>query len=249
EAAPALADPGRGACIAVMSDHVADVYGLSASPSRPFLYCSVSRDTTLRVFSLEGVASSIKARAVVGNSLLSALSNTADAMLPASPTGLCGTASKRLEIQLRGLWRDEGASSIAAFRNLFEFFWASDGIDTFWEMIRWVIHAAAVTKTTVTTTTTTTNCASLSIDSKSALWIERSGARTTGESARGDRRLGRFDRLERASRLYLAAGDLRGSCEAHISLGRWQTALSLAPGVGMEYWRVVSDRYVDVLLE
>ena len=63
-----------------------------------------------------------------------------------------------------------------------------------------------------------------------------------------DRRLGKSDRLERASRLYLAAGDLRSSCEALIAIGRWQTALSLAPGVGMEYWRATADRYVEVLI-
>ncbi|CAN0530494.1 unnamed protein product, partial [Ectocarpus sp. 12 AP-2014] len=73
-------DDRREACIAVMSDHVADVYGLSASPSRPFLYTSVSRDTTIRLFGLEGVASSIRTGAVLaGGSLSSALSDAASA--------------------------------------------------------------------------------------------------------------------------------------------------------------------------
>ncbi|CAM9815043.1 unnamed protein product, partial [Ectocarpus fasciculatus] len=298
----------REACIAVMSDHVADVYGLSASPSRPFLYASVSRDTTIRLFGLEGVASSIRTRAVLaGGSVSSALSDTASAMLPASPTALCGAASRLVETKLRGLRRAEGggsssSSSTAVFRRLFDFFWASDGVDILWEMVRWV-GAAAATRAPNLSTTVESEAASRSLPAgrrqdrfsgggqlgesgtagskpdpgsggswtlslrevpEGLTWLEervvhrdarresdRALARLLRASPRfvvQDRRLGRSDRLERASRLCLAAGDLKGSCEAHIALGRWQVALSLAPGVGMEYWRAVADRYVKELL-
>ncbi|CAN0515647.1 unnamed protein product, partial [Ectocarpus sp. 12 AP-2014] len=301
----------REACIAVMSDHVADVYGLSASPSRPFLYASVSRDTTIRLFSLEGVASSIRTGAVLaGGSLSSALSDAASAMLPASPTALCGADSRLAETQLRGLRRTEGVESIAVFRKLFDYFWASDGVDTLWEMIRWVDAAAAAAAATAAANraqnvSTTGKSAAASRGVPAGQRQDRfSGGGQRGESGtagskpdvgsggswmlslRGvpeglmcmeervvhrdarresdgalarllrasprfvvqDRRLGRSDRLERASRLCLGAGDLKGSCEAHISLGRWQAALALAPGVGMEYWRAVADRYVRELL-
>lgn len=134
---------GGGACIAVMNDHVADVYGLSAAPGRPFLYASVSRDTTLRQFTLEGIVSSIKTRAVVGNTLAGSLGDTREAMLPDSPTSLCGGASRLLETQLCSLRRSEGLSCVDASRKLFNFFWGSDGIDTFWEMVRWVMASAA----------------------------------------------------------------------------------------------------------
>ncbi|CAN0523170.1 unnamed protein product, partial [Scytosiphon promiscuus] len=118
-----------------MNDHVADVYGLSAAPGRPFLYTSVSRDTTLRQFTLEGIVSSIKTRAVVGNTLAGCLGNTMEAMLPDSPTSLCGGASRLLETKLSGLRQSEGLSSVDASSQLFNFFWGSDGIDTFWEMV------------------------------------------------------------------------------------------------------------------
>ncbi|CAN0454774.1 unnamed protein product, partial [Ectocarpus sp. 8 AP-2014] len=285
-AAAAGGEGRREACIAVMSDHVADVYGLSASPSRPFLYASVSRDTTIRLFGLEGVAASIRTGAVLaGGSLSSALSDAASAMLPASPTALCGVASRLVETQLRGLRRTEGVESIAVFRKLFDYFWASDGVDTLWEMVRWVDAAAAATLST----TGKSAAASRGVRGESGTAGSKPDVRSGGSrtlSLRGvpeglmcveervvhrdarresdgalarllrasprfvvqDRRLGRSDRLERASRLYLGAGDLKGSCEANIALGRWQAALALAPGVGMEYWREVADRYVRELL-
>ena len=40
-------------CLDVCKHHNADVYGLASHPSRPFLYVSTSRDTTLRMFCLD----------------------------------------------------------------------------------------------------------------------------------------------------------------------------------------------------
>lgn len=298
-------EAGRRACIAVMSDHVADVYGLSTSSSRPFCYASVSRDTTIRVFNLEGVVSSIKARSIVNVSLSSSLADVVDSMLPDAPAALCGTASRLLETHLRDLRCSGGTSSVAAFRTLFDFFWGSDGIETFWEVIRWVdaaTAASAVATTRASIPASGDDSVARQRGQGSLGWeqqqrrLSRIGGSTWAATGTGgdrlteflkevprglmcvdervvhrdarrasdgalarrlsnsrtfvvqDRRLGKTDRLERAFRLHLAAGDLRSSCEALIALGKWQTALSLAPGVGMEYWRAVSDRYVEVLL-
>lgn len=46
-------DTRVGQCCKVITDHHADVYGLSCHPDRPFMFCSSSRDTSLRFFSLE----------------------------------------------------------------------------------------------------------------------------------------------------------------------------------------------------
>ena len=43
-------------------DHYADVYGLDSHPSRPFVYASSSRDTTLRFWTLHGEADLLKVR-------------------------------------------------------------------------------------------------------------------------------------------------------------------------------------------
>ena len=282
---------GSGACIGVMNDHVADVYGLSAAPGRPFLYASVSRDTTLRQFTLEGIVSSVKTRAVVGNTLAGSLGDIREAMVPDSPTSLCGGASRLLETQLCVLRKSEGLSSIDASRKLFNFFWGSDGIDTFWEMVRWVMASAARASNPVAAATAPQKpCAR---EERSGVWTgETGGGGRVGEDIEStttclreapeglmvleervvhrharrasdqgmanllksspsftvqDRRLSKLDRVDRASRLHVATGDLKSSCEALIDLGRWERALALAPGVSMEYWRALSGRYVDVL--
>lgn len=128
-----------GACITVMSDHVPDVYGVSAGLDRPFLYISVSRYTMIRQLTVEGITSSIKVRAVIGNMLKDGLGNIRDAMQPVAQKVLCGNASKFLETQFLASKRNEGIASINAYRQIFDFFWGSDGMDAFWEILRLVI--------------------------------------------------------------------------------------------------------------
>jgi hypothetical protein len=41
------------------SDHGADIYGIVAHPERPFTFVSCSRDTTVRVFELDGMYKNI----------------------------------------------------------------------------------------------------------------------------------------------------------------------------------------------
>jgi len=43
-----------------ITDHNADVYGISFHPLRPFLFASCSRDTTIRLFLLDGLISVLK---------------------------------------------------------------------------------------------------------------------------------------------------------------------------------------------
>ena len=43
-----------------ISDHNADVYGISFHPERPFLFASCSRDTTIRLFIIDGLISALK---------------------------------------------------------------------------------------------------------------------------------------------------------------------------------------------
>lgn len=130
------------ACIAVMRDHVADVYGISAEESRPFLYVSASRDTTLRQFTLEGVVSSLRTRAVISNSLTGCLGEIEESMSPGCSPSLCGQASKALQAKLHG-FRREGRPPAEASRRLFDFFWGPDGVDDLWDVLRWVLAAAA----------------------------------------------------------------------------------------------------------
>ena len=43
-----------------ITDHNSDVYGITFHPARPFLFASCSRDTTIRLFNIDGLVSSLK---------------------------------------------------------------------------------------------------------------------------------------------------------------------------------------------
>lgn len=49
---------------------------------------------------------------------------------------------------------------------------------------------------------------------------------------------------EKSAALDLKLGNLRRHCESLVSLGKWETALSLAPGVSMEFWKDLTSRYI-----
>lgn len=300
---------GGDACIAVMSDHVADVYGISASNDRPFLYASASRDTTLRQFTLEGMVSSLKTRAIVANSLIGCLGDIKQSMRPSGALSLCGQTSKALQAKLHGFRRDN-LPLVEAYRRIFDFFWGSDGVDDLWEVLRWVTASAengpkknggacdGVHKTDgflcggkqdrhnlghegnnntgknvgagrscegTKTDTKSTALATTSLREvpKGLMWVEervihrnarRASARALATLLNQssafliqDRRLGRIDRLELAARQFLTAGDLRSLCGTLVKLGRWERALTIAPGVGVSFWKSLAESYAEFL--
>lgn len=55
-----LWDIRNGNCLYTITDHNSDVYGITLHPARPFLFASCSRDTTIRLFSIDGLVSSLK---------------------------------------------------------------------------------------------------------------------------------------------------------------------------------------------
>jgi len=53
-------DTRTGTCIYTISDHNADVYGLSFHPERPFIFISSSRDTSLRFWSIDSLITPVR---------------------------------------------------------------------------------------------------------------------------------------------------------------------------------------------
>lgn len=43
-----------------ITDHNADVYGITFHANKPFLFASCSRDTTIRLFMIDGLVSALK---------------------------------------------------------------------------------------------------------------------------------------------------------------------------------------------
>jgi len=59
-------DIRSGRCMTTIKDHNSDVYAICFNPSRPFTFASCSRDTTIRLFSIDGMISSLKMQLLHG---------------------------------------------------------------------------------------------------------------------------------------------------------------------------------------
>ena len=77
-------------------DHHADVYGISAHPQRPFVLASASRDTTIRLWSLDTMFTRLKIRALCGENVLAAKASDA------AMGGVASTASELAQTKLAG---------------------------------------------------------------------------------------------------------------------------------------------------
>jgi WD40 repeat protein len=53
-------DIRSGKQMTTIKDHNSDVYAITFNPARPFTFASCSRDTTIRLFSIDGMISKLK---------------------------------------------------------------------------------------------------------------------------------------------------------------------------------------------
>jgi WD40 repeat protein len=53
-------DIRSGKQMTTIKDHNSDVYAIAFNPARPFTFASCSRDTTIRLFSIDGMISKLK---------------------------------------------------------------------------------------------------------------------------------------------------------------------------------------------
>jgi hypothetical protein len=55
----------------------------------------------------------------------------------------------------------------------------------------------------------------------------------------------REDVMAEAAALFLRCGDLQRWCDLQCELGHWELAMAVAPGVSVDYWRSLVQKYVD----
>ena len=55
------------------------------------------------------------------------------------------------------------------------------------------------------------------------------------------------ERHEKAAKMLLEAGDIKGYCDIMCNLGKWVDALLVAPAAGEKYWRDIMTRSEDFL--
>lgn len=151
-------------CLQVIFDHVADIYTVTSHPARPFSYVSCSRDSTLRLWEIEGLIIRLRIKAVLNGRLDDIVGDTADGAVPpdmlwsgdtlepvlygrasrllskafsvemSSESGGPPVLSGRLSSSSRGDPVDNLALA-EMYRNFYNYFCGSNGASNFWNCV------------------------------------------------------------------------------------------------------------------
>ena len=90
----------------------------------------------------------------------------------------------------------------------------------------------------------------IKLRSSEAWRLERNqSAAVSGRPVSAQRAAAKDERLGEAAELHMLCGNTMKYCELLTQIGDWQKALSLAPGVSIEYWRELCRRFISFTLK
>nr|XP_039264447.1 WD repeat-containing protein 17-like [Styela clava] len=225
-------------CLEVVTDHGADVYGLASHVSAPFLIASTSRDSTVRLWTLSSSLTLLFAKIIVGHPLDDIRASATEGFGSQSGLKLAGSMSKQIVQELKKKQR----KPILKHRWFSELFCAIPSLENLWD----VACCSMGTKDGSLSTQYKTGILHTShITKYKAAEAQEIELSTASHSSPGNRQ--QEAALEIASKIHLKLGNLQRHCELLKTLGRWETALSLAPGVSIEYWRILAKQYAKIL--
>lgn len=290
-----LWDIKSSTCLFELNEHIADVYAISSHPLRPFTYISASRDTTVRVWELEGIFTLMRYYAVWDGTCSRLISNAAEdsdrtrnklltfaesikefAKLPAHrmalslPPVLCGAESKRLsenfgelkyDVNITG--QDEGTAYIKYERNLpsnklelaekfyqiFSFFCGTSGYLDAWENA--MICLSAKQRQSAMPKFLRPFAYRRILHESEILDVAKSDARklhSSKASVKAESGNKSDEQVIAAAMLHMRLGEFEKYCTLMVELGKWESALAVAPAVSMEYWKQLSVRYAQHLV-
>ena len=226
-------DVRSGNCLYTATEHHADIYGLATHPRRPFMYVSCSRDTSLRLWSVEDFVSKLLIKALLDQSLANIVGPPRERMDEMSALALYGEGSM---LVMRDL---PGVSQVDTYRNIVTFFSFQPGETDFFDILN----------STLNNKPCPPNNQVLPVGELAEAF--RSRAQEL-ESASGMAFLGsalakKEDRLQEAAKINMKLGNVQNYCELMVKVGKWERALAFAAGVSMEYWQNVAQRYAQFL--
>mmetsp|Transcript_17137 Transcript_17137/g.30766 ORF Transcript_17137/g.30766 Transcript_17137/m.30766 type:complete len:1177 (-) Transcript_17137:8002-11532(-) len=232
-----LWDLRGGECIYTATEHHADVYGLCSHPSRPFLYFSCSRDTSIRQWTIEDYIQQQLLESASGlDELTGNLYKFAGDSDP-EPGGFLKFKGKKFTTLIDRLPQ---CSYIERWEQIASFFLFRNGERDFFDALKHVVNPS--------TRVTSTNQV-LPFDE--LFKVKRSEAEDLVQSTSmrwlGGALAKKEDRLSKAANMFLRLGDFKGFCEIQIELGNYEKALAFAPRVSMEFWEQVAVRYAESL--
>ena len=207
-------DIRTGQCMLTLTDHNSDVYGISAHPHRPFVFSSCSRDTSIRMFCIEGLVQSLKMNFLcrVGpiedpdNKLL----DTPENQYASKGTyKLCGTRARELvEATRQGAFESE----LKQLLSFYDFLTFTDGQDELFSVLNFLCGE------NVTDHGALEKLAEYSVV-HTALLADVARARAnqlraaTGMQMVNTQYAKKEDRLQEAAKNYLRVGNFREYCE------------------------------------
>ncbi len=256
-------DVYSGVCIQVISNHSADVYSIVSHPERPFTYASCSRDTTVRIFELEGIFELMRIKAVwhgnldssVGAAAASAATDLAAATKDVNsmlrvPAVMTGLKSLALSVYLTMNADEQGDKFFLAnkYYKIFNFFGGSNGCLDIWEGILGGLSKASNKPFSYLRNTNyrVVLNADEVIPKAKSMALKHESAKMMS-SKRGELSSKVEEALRAALIQYAQIGDIEKCCSLLIELNEWTTALSLAPCVSMEYYRAILGQYTKIL--
>jgi len=202
-----------GTCVACIVDHQADVYGLDAHPARPFRILSTSRDTTIRFWNQTEPKEIGKC---MNELLVSSTCGFKSTQFNATCSVLHGVYGKALYHEIKN-----NQKSINHMRMIFSFFSAGVvGMNNLWALldgnaVEGIVHTSALVSN------------HRKKHSKLKSYSQQSVFKPGSSVFKAVVNLMKEQEFEKA-------------CEYLIDMGLWDKALSIAPSVSMEYWRVKS---------
>ncbi|XP_064637319.1 WD repeat-containing protein 17-like isoform X2 [Lineus longissimus] len=234
-------DARDGACVETILDHGADVYGLTCHPMRPFVLASCSRDSTVRIWSLTPLVMPLEMNILAQRPWTEITGTVEHASVLGTPPLLAGRVSRDLKHRIDKLKGDVFSRTIRWFST---FFMHPGGATNLWELIA-VINGMSDSMLSPQYKQGIMHMKhTVMFKESEAQQLEMIRMRQfTGVGA-----MTKEESLTRAAAIHIRLGNLRRYCELMVEMGKWETALSIAPGVSMDYWKSLTERRAQSLM-
>ena len=246
-------------CLRVIRDHIADVYSISSHPSRPFMYVSCSRDSTIRQWELEGVFSLLRCQAVMDLGFGRVVEDGHESCAGIPPVGdgktlmhcLSGRKSLALKASLAAKSSGDPTELVLRFYQIFNFFSGSNGcLDLFECALALLFSQSNEAPPDAGMFLRPSYFRLVESDVLAAALSDARKLESKKMAVSGQVQSQKLcDEMRQAALAYARAGDIKKYCTLSAEIGDWTKALAAAPGVSMDFWRSLSSKFADQMIE
>lgn len=239
----------------VINHHAADVYAITSHPNRPFVFVSSSRDTTIRMWEIDGKYKAMRYLAAAKLSFKDLFFQ--DSAVSSDLAVLRGSGSRAAESLIEFLTANEAPENklivqLLKYYVVYNFFCGCDGsLDIIESLIDAEVQRLEVNVSHLVEEVLRPSNLRQVVHNSTIVSRARSEA-TRLESAKAGGRRGEMkgkvaEQLADAAKIYAQIGDYESYCNVMVELGEWTTAIAIAPKVSLEFWSSLVSQYADFL--